>query len=244
MPADMTLVDISFPPLLRGEAVQPGVDPFGHAVARAVMGCDPGLVVHNEGGDTLRIALVLAPEAPLVDAMAMVFAVGIGFSDALGALAPPEVGVHLTWPDGIRVNGARCGRLRAAASTTDPTAEPDWLVVGLEVAVTRREGQEPGADPDVTALAEEGCADIDPFRILESWSRHTLVWINHWLDEGMPRLHAVWRAKAFDLGEEVDFELAGARRRGLFVGIDEKGGMLLRDGTTTRLIPLTDMLET
>jgi biotin-(acetyl-CoA carboxylase) ligase len=243
MPADMTLVDLSFPPLLRGEAAQPGIDPFGQAVSRAVMGCDPGLIVHNEGGDTLRIAIVLAPEAPLADAMAMVFAVGIGFSDALGALAPPEVAVHLVWPDGIRVNGARCGRLRAAASTTDPAVEPDWLVIGLEVPVTLAEGQEPGADPDVTALHEEGCAEIDPFQLLESWSRHTLVWINRWLDEGMSRLHAEWRAKAFNLGEEVDFELGGTRHRGLFVGIDEKGGMLLRDGGATRLIPLTGMLE-
>lgn len=239
----MTLVDISFPPLMRGEAVQPGVDPFGHATVRAMMGCDPGLVVHNEGGDTLRMALVLAPEAPLADAMAMVFAVALGFSDALGALAPPEVGVHVDWPDGLRINGARAGRLRAAASTTEPEAEPDWLVVGLEIAVTLPDGQAPGANPEITALAEEGCGDIDPFRLLESWSRHSLVWINHWLDDGIERLHAEWRAKAFTLGEEVDFELAGTRHHGLFVGLDDKGGMLLRQGAETRLIPLTEMLE-
>ena len=112
----MTLVDISFPPLLRGEPVQAGVDPMGHACARATMGCDPGLVVHNEGGDTLRVALVLAPEAPLADAMAMVFAVAVGFSDALGALAPPEVGVHFDWPDGLRLVLASRSPRRAVRS--------------------------------------------------------------------------------------------------------------------------------
>ena len=235
------MTGLSFPPLFRGEAAPRGVEPFAKAVSAATLGCDPGLIVHGEGGDKLTAALVLAPECTLEDAMAMVFAATLGFSDALGALAPPEVAVHADWPAGLRVNGARCGRLRAAASTADPGAEPDWLVVGLEVPITL--DGDPGENPDRTALHEEGCADVDPFTLLESWSRHTLVWINEWSDTGMPRLHAEWRAKAFDLGEEMEVEIAGATRRGLFVGLDERGGMLLREGEETRLIPLSAMLE-
>ena len=75
------------------------------------------VVVHDVGGATLSAAVALAPECALEDAMAMVFATALGFSDALGALAPPEVAVHMVWPAGLRVNGARCGGLRAAAST-------------------------------------------------------------------------------------------------------------------------------
>ena len=238
----MIPVDLSFPPLLRGEAVPWGVDPFARAVSTAALGCDPGLVVHNAGGDALKAALVLAPEAPLEDAMAMVFAAGLGFSDALGALGPPELGVHLEWPARIRVNGARCGRLRAAASTKDPAAEPDWLVIGLEVALILPEGAEPGADPEATALHEEGCIDIDPYRLLESWSRHTLVWINYWLDDGMARLHPEWRSRAHGVGEPAAPAAAGGAR-GVFLGLDEKGGMLLRAGEGTRLAPLSSMLE-
>lgn len=240
----MSLVDLSFPPLFRGETTPPGVDPFAKAIATATLGCDPGLIVHNDGGDTIRAALVLAPDTALEPAMAMVFATGLGFSDALGALAPPEVGVHLEWPDGIRVNGARCGRLRAAAATNDPSAEPAWLVVGLEIAVTLPDGQEPGTIPDQTALHEEGCVEVDPYRLLESWSKHTLVWINYWLDEGIRRLHAEWRSKAHGLGELATVMVNGVAETGIFVGLDESGGMLLRQGEDTRLIPLSSMLET
>lgn len=236
----MSLVDLSFPPLFRGEAAPFGVDPFAKAVSTAALGCDPGLIVHNQGGRSLQAALVLAPDAPLEEAMAMVFAAGLGFSDALGALGPPEVGVHLEWPDGVRVNGARCGRLRAAAATRDPAAQPDWLVVGIDIDVVLPDGLEPGVDPDRTALHEEGCVDVDPYQLLESWSKHALVWINYWLDEGMSRLHAEWRAKAHGVGETMT--LADGSR-GLFLGLDERGGMLLRDGGETRLIPLSAMLE-
>lgn len=234
--------DLSFPPLFRGEAAPDGVAPMVKAISAAALGCDPGLIVHNTSGDVLSAALVLAPEAPLEDAMAMVFAASLGFSDALGALAPPEVAVQMDWPGGIRVNGAQCGGLRAAASTTDPEAEPDWLVIALDVPINGI-SDEPGAAPDRTALYEEGCADIDPYRLLESWSRHTLVWINTWLDDGMARLHADWRGRAYRMGEELSFTLHDIVHAGLFVGIDERGGMLLRDGDDTRLIPLSRMLE-
>lgn len=235
----MSLVDIAFPPLFRGETARVGVDPFAQAISTAALGCEPGLIVHNEGGDALIAALVLAPDAPLEDAMAMVFAAALGFSDALGALAPPEVGVHFDWPGALRINGAKAGRIRAAAATRDPAATPDWLIVGFELALSLPDGTEPGADPDQTALFEEGCAEVDPYRLLESWSKHTLVWINTWLDEGAQKLHADWRSRAFAMGEEATV----FGETGVFLGLDEKCGMLLRQGDETRLIPLTDMLE-
>lgn len=232
---------LSFPPLMRGEPTPPGVHPMVAAARVAAAGCEPGLIVHTDGGPVLSAALVLAPEAPLGDAMAMSFAAALGLSDALGALGPPETAIHLEWPARFRLNGASCGGVRAAAAHDDPAAEPDWLVVGFDLPLTAE--AEPGADPGRTTLFEEGCADIDPYRLLESWSRHCLIWINAWLDDGMARLHRDWVGRAHGLGEEVDFALSDAAIKGRFLGIDERGGMLLREGDATRLIPLTEMLE-
>lgn len=231
----------SFPPLFSGEPT--GSDPFVTAIERAREGTDAGLVVHRVRPDRLSAAIVLAPEDPLEDAMAMVFAAANGFADAFGALAPSEVAAHFDWPGGIRINGARCGGLRAAASTRDPPAVPDWLVIGLDLPFFAPAGKEPGSTPDSTTLWEEGCSEIEPRRMLESWSRHMLVWINTWLDEGMPRLHANWRGRAFAIGQHVEFDLAGVRHAGEFVGLDERGGMLLKCESGTRLLPLSLMLE-
>jgi len=122
-----------FPPLLSGLAVTGAIDPFDKACAMAALGCDAGLIVHNITADRLMAALVMAPDVPLEDAMAMLPACGVGFQNALGALAPPEVAVHLDWDGGLRINGASCGRMRVAAGGTDPAAEPGWLVVGLDL---------------------------------------------------------------------------------------------------------------
>ena len=79
--------DISFPPLMWGEATV--ADAVEHARMRATMGCDAGLVAYNLLGHELQAGLVLAPEVPLAKAMAMLPLCGIGFQNALGAIAPP-----------------------------------------------------------------------------------------------------------------------------------------------------------
>lgn len=228
--------EVTFPPLMTGEAAGPGQDPFDLARQKAELGVDAGLVVYDLGADTLRAALVLAPEVPLAQAMAMLPTCGVGFQNALGALAPPEVAVHLDWEGGLRINGARCGSLRIAASTYDPTAQPDWLVVALELPLWPQ--GDGGETPDQTALYAEGCAEVTAPRLLESWTRHCLHWINRWDEGDLKALHAEWQGLAHGIGE--DRQQAGLN--GTFLGVDADFGMLLRDDTTTHLIPLTTVL--
>lgn len=230
--------DPSFPPLLSGHAVTGATHPFDAARSMAASGCDAGLIVHNITADRLMAALVMAPEVPLEDAMAMLPACGIGFQNALGALAPPEVAVHLEWDGGLRINGASCGRLRVAADGTDPATIPGWLVVGLDLPLMQLTSN-PGDTPDRTALYEEGCAEVDPVTLLEAWARHTLVWITRWEDAGPRALHAEWRALAHGLGNDI----TRGGRTGTFLGVDDRFGMLLRDAEATHLIPLSSRLE-
>ncbi len=231
-----------FPPLLSGEAVSHAIDPFEKAISLATLGCDAGTIVYNIGTDHLKAAFIFAPEVCLEQAVAMMIACGVGFSNALGALAPPEVAVHLEWHGQILVNGAKCGALKIAASVDEPDAMPDWLVVGLEVPLFPQ-NQDGGLTPDQTTLFEEGCAEVNPVELLEGWSRHTLVWINRWSDEGPAPLHAEWRSKAHLLGEEVTTTLDGASVTGTFLGVDEAFGMLIRTGKTTHIKPLSSLVN-
>ena len=217
---------IEFPPLLTGVAV-PG-DPW-EAAQGAVQGdFEPGTVFYGIDDATFRTAILLAPEEPLKDAIRASFAVTLGFNDALGALAPPEVAVHLKWPDGIKVNGGNCGQLRAAASTTDPDAEPDWLILALDIPVV---ADTDGTSPDKTALHNEGCGDVLIPDLIEAWGRHMMNWLHIYLTDGFEPLHREWLLKA------------DGREEGQFLGLDERGGLLLKDDQGTRILPLTDMLE-
>ena len=227
----------SFPPLLKGEETLPGMDPFAKAVASAALGTDPGLICWARDETALRAALVLAPEAPLERAIGIAFAVALGLGDALGALVPPQVAVHYVWPGTFKLNGADCGAMRVAAATTDPASVPDWLVIGVEMPYRRpASGDEPGRRPGQTCLIEEGCLEVTPLKLLESWSRHTLAWINRWLDDGFQPLHSAWLERAWGMGEDL-------ADGGTFMGLDELGGMLVKTPKTTEIRPLTTMLE-
>jgi len=224
-----------FPPLFTGQDADGG-DPFALACAAADAGCDAGLVIHDLGAETLRAAIVFAPEVPLAKAVAILPVCGVGFHNALGALAPPEVAVHLGWDGAIYLNGGRCGALRIA-SPGRPEAEPDWLVVGLSLTLWPAD-QDTGRTPDQTALYAEGCADVAADTLLEAWVRHTLVGINSWLETGTGPLHRDWTGLAHGLSG--DLSIAG--RTGRYLGLDEDFGLLLKSGEQTIVIPLTHNL--
>ncbi|MDD9720686.1 DUF4444 domain-containing protein [Sulfitobacter sp. PR48] len=231
---------LRFPPLMWGEPV--AAEALAHAARRAAAGCDAGLVVYALAGHTVEAALVFAPEVPLRDAMAMLPLCGIGFQNALGALAPPEIAVHLDWDGGIRINNASCGRFRCIASTTDPDAVPDWLVVGFTLPLYPPgdpDLAETGLRPDQTALYAEGCSKVSPPALVEAWARHCLHWISRWDGEGVAPLHSTWRGLACGIGEET----TQGGKTGTYLGVDEHFGLLLRDADTTHLIPLTAILE-
>ncbi len=232
-----------FPPLMKGLAAGPA-NPLSIACEEARRGTDAGLLTWSVAPERLRAALVLAPETALEPAMAGFVACAVGVQNALGALAPPETAVDLEWSGGIRLNGALAGGLSVAAPTRDPAEEPDWLAVGLELALALPPGREPGEMPDRTALDQEGCGGLDPIRILEAWSRHALVWLNTLDDaQGRADLHREWRGLAWKLGETVTVDVDGTRAEGIFVGTDENFGMLLKTDGMTRLIPLSTLIE-
>lgn len=234
--SDLAAEALHFPPLMSGEAVGPDV--LQDAQMRAVKGVEAGRICYNLGTNRISAAIILTPEVPLREAMGMLPLCAVGFQNALGALAPPEVAVHLEWAGAIRVNGARCGHFEVAAATTEPDVQPDWLVVGFVLPLWP-ESDRPGDTPDETALYAEGCADVSAPRLVESWARHTMAWIARWEDEGVAPVHAEWRGLAHGMGEDITM----GGRTGTFLGVDEHFGMLLRAGDTTHLIPLTDLLE-
>jgi len=234
--------DPSFPPLFQAQAVPHSVDPFDKACALATLGCDSGTLLHCLTPERLRAAIVFAPEVPLEQAMQALCACAVGFQNAFGALAPPEVALHLTWAGGILVNGANSGGFRVAAALDDPETVPDWLVVGLEARLTPPEGEEPGDAPDQTCLYLEGCAGISPLDLLEGWARHTLVLVNGLSGGEVRALHSEWRELLYGVGSDVALDVAGQPLTGTFLGVDANFAMLLRTGADTKLIPLNALL--
>ncbi|HZD90376.1 MAG TPA: biotin/lipoate--protein ligase family protein, partial [Pseudolabrys sp.] len=115
-------------------------------------------------------------------------------SDAVIGAAEPETMVELAWPDALLVNGGVVGGGRLAWPHGIGDDEvPPWLVFGAMIRLQPQSQREPGDNPNVTNLAEEGFGGalleesgggLLSQRLVESFSRHFMVALDAWQEHG------------------------------------------------------------
>jgi biotin-(acetyl-CoA carboxylase) ligase len=214
-PREILARTLALPPPFTAVRLREMGDAFAHAKAIAAES-GAGTLVHVGRFDLAEFALVLEPEEKLVGARRALYAGMLALSDALIGVAEPETGITITWPDAITVNGGLVGGGRLAwPSGVGEDEVPPWLVFGAMIRVQSMSGQEPGVNPQVTALAEEGFASVTADRIVESFARHFMVAIDAWQESGFAAL-------ARDYLPRLERD-KGARR-----DFDDNGDLLVR----------------
>jgi hypothetical protein len=92
---------------------------------------------------------------------------------------------------------------------------PPWLVFGAMIRTVSMTGSEPGLNPLVTALEEEGFTDAMSDHVVESFARHFMTAIDAWQEHG-------FGAVARSYLERLPVEQSLRR------DIDENGDLLIR----------------
>lgn len=240
--------ELTFPPLYRAHLHAAGADVMALAVEAAKDGADPANLYWSDSADVMSCAIVLAPQKPLSESLAMVHVAMVALGDCLGAQVPPQVEVTFGWPDRLIVNGGLAGGVRL---TLDPSAwenladdpVPEWAVLAVDVAMTpRADAPEPGMMRQRTTLFDEGCGELTTGGLLESFSRHFLLWTNRYVSDGFRPIADNWLPRAAKRGETVELRFGGGQWKGTLLGLDENGGLILGD-TKTPLVALTDVLR-
>ncbi|HZT28170.1 MAG TPA: biotin/lipoate--protein ligase family protein [Pseudolabrys sp.] len=189
-----------------------------------------GTLVYVGRFDLAEFALVMEPEQPLRQARRVFYAGMAALIDALAATAVPETAINVDWPDAIYVNYGLVGGARLAWPKKAREEEvPPWLVFGAMIRTASTPGREPGVNPGVTALEEEGFAGALSTQLIESFARNFMVALDTWHESGFAAV-----ARSF-------FERM-TRDSGLRCDIDDNGDLLLRrlmSNTTERreLVP-------
>jgi len=175
-----------------------------------------GTLVYVGRFDLAEFAVVLEPDEPLRTARRAMYMGMTALIDALLTHAPPEKPIAIDWPDAIRVDGGLVGGGRLAwpqgAAEDEP---PDWLVFGAMIRTVSMGEGEPGLNPLVAALEEEGFSDFTAGALVESFARHLMVHTDAWQEQGFGAV-----------GKEYLQRLP--RDRGLRRDIDESGDLLSR----------------
>lgn len=171
---------LDLPPRFRSIRLREVGDAFAHAqTVAAVQGA--GTLVHVGRFDLSEFAVVLEPEESLALVRPAFYACMVALRDALIAHAPAERAITFGWPDAIYVDGGLVGggRLAWPADALEDGV-PEWLVFGSTIRLVSLAGKDAGLRPLVTALDEEGFADIGSSQLVESFARHLMVAMDAW----------------------------------------------------------------
>ena len=190
-------------------------DAFAHAVSLAP-GQGAGTLVYVGRFDLAEFAVVLEPGEPLRSARRALYAGMAALIDALAVHAPPEKPITVDWPDAVRVDNGLVGGGRLAwpegAAEDEP---PDWLVFGAMIRTVSMGEDEPGLNPLVAALEEEGFTDFTSGALVESFARHLMVHIDAWQEQGFGAVAKEYLQRL-------------PRDKGVRRDIDENGDLLVR----------------
>lgn len=245
-----------FPPLLTGHIVFPPNQTLSSARQAIHTGSpEPGNLFWLDSDRNVDFTLYLEPEVSFEKSAQMLSVGMVAFGEAMGAIAPPEFGIQFGWPDVIYANKAKLGKVELFThDNLSPEDVPQWMLLHLQVALKYTQDYiEPGDQPDVTTLSEEGCGYLCSTEIIESVSRHLLTWIHIWEEDGFRPVHQAWMSNALNVNQKVtyiDREQANqdvpshdaASRdlvsKGVFLGLDETGGQLIKTTKDTIGLPL------
>jgi biotin-(acetyl-CoA carboxylase) ligase len=214
-PRNSSEPELSLPPPFTPVRLREFGDAFEHAVAVAPEQ-GAGTLVYVGRFDLTEFAVVVEPDEPLAQARRVFYAGMVALADALSSYALPETSVTIGWPDSISVNlglvgGGRLGWPRG----TSEHEVPQWLVFGAMIRTVSMTGAEPGLNPLVTALEEEGFTEGLSNHVVESFSRHFMLAIDSWQEKGFGAVANDYLARLLIV--------KGVRR-----DIDDNGDLLLR----------------
>lgn len=133
-----------------------------------------------------------------------------------------NVKLELKWPNDVLLNGAKISGILLEK------AARDYLIVGVGVNVKASPAPEDTPYP-TTNLAACGF-DIDRLELL----RYYLAEWNHnltiWREQGAAVIKNMWLQNAKGLNEEIAVNLGKRIEKGVFVGVDDNGALLLKQG--------------
>jgi biotin-(acetyl-CoA carboxylase) ligase len=207
--------ELTLPPPFSAVRLREVGDAFTHAVSIAAER-GAGTLVYVGRFDLAEFAVVVEPDEPLMQARRVFYAGMAALADALVALAQPNTSVTIEWPDSLLVNRGLVGGGRLAwPRKASEDQVPPWLVFGGMIRTVSMTGNEPGLNPFVTALEEEGFTDTMSTQLLESFARNFMRTFDSWRESGFG---AVARSYLERMPPEQDI------RR----DIDEDGDLLIR----------------
>ena len=184
----------------------------------------------SQGG--LFLSVILRPAVSPADAPQLAIAAGVAVRDALSSFS--DVAFTLKWPNDVLVlpNGRKiCGILCEASVGED---DLDFVIVGIGINVNNNpRGPSGELARTATSVRQESGRETPIERVCSAVVDALDERYCSWLEFGFPPIRKAWLSANCTIGNEISIHddcFSGRRDfRGVAEGMDERGGLIVRD---------------
>jgi BirA family biotin operon repressor/biotin-[acetyl-CoA-carboxylase] ligase len=152
---------------------------------------------------------------------------GVATVEAIAAAAgAPIAGLRLKWPNDVLIGEAKCAGILPESQIGAGGSEA-VVVIGIGINLATHPGKLGRA---ATHLAAHG-TKVKPETMLGFLAGAVERWVETWdLGAGFARVRAAWLGYAGAVGESLSVHTGREHIAGTFLGLDDGGALLMRDG--------------
>lgn len=132
------------------------------------------------------------------------------------------IDIKLKWPNDVLINGAKVSGILLEKG------EGDFLISGIGVNIAHAPKDDTLLYP-VVSLDELGIK-VDCRMFLQEFLRQWNKLLDLWHNQGFQAVLDIWLKSAKSLGEEIVVKNENKIIKGIFIGVDENGALLLSQG--------------
>jgi BirA family biotin operon repressor/biotin-[acetyl-CoA-carboxylase] ligase len=186
----------------------------------------------------LYLSVILRPDIPAISASLIPLMVGVVVADVISQYCKGRV--RLKWPNDVLIDGKKiCGILTEMRTKSDRAA---FIIAGIGVNINMQKLHFPRELRETaTSLRIETECDVDRLdfavRLIETLER----WYRIFLNGGQDHIRQSWLNYADIIGRRIEVVFKSDTQRGIVVGLDENGALLLQGETGVQQVLAGDV---
>ncbi|WP_379162438.1 biotin--[acetyl-CoA-carboxylase] ligase [Paenibacillus sp. sgz5001063] len=184
---------------------------------------------HSPSGKGIWISIVLRPDLPLSLTPQLTLLSGVAVCRAIREVTGVQAGIK--WPNDLLAGGRKiCGILLESSLREGGL---HYCIAGIGIAVNLTEEDYPPELKDIgtSLLIEGGGIPVDRTALTEAVLTELEYLYILYREQGFKPIRELWESMSVTLGRQVFYNTPEGRCQATAVGLDDNGGLLLKDRT-------------
>ncbi|WP_340392399.1 biotin--[acetyl-CoA-carboxylase] ligase [Paenibacillus sp. FSL E2-0190] len=178
-------------------------------------------------GKGIWMSIVLRPQLPLSETPQLTLLAGVAVCKAIRRVTGVDAGIK--WPNDLLAGGRKiCGILLESSLRE---GELHYCIAGIGISANMTEEDYPDHLQEVaTSLRiERGGAPVDRSELVKAVLDELEMHYDLYMKQGFKPIKELWESMSVTLGRQIALNSPQGRSEGVVVGLDEIGGLLLKN---------------